>query len=171
VIDLGAGHASTGETLCGLVIAALNAGGLLNQSVSAGYIERHWPPALKASGAWPLTSLRQSFLNGALTRLLDPDTTLRKKLVEFVERGEFGLASEQTPDGGYQRLWFSESIDPGEVGFDAGVFLLTRAKAQALKSQPVSPEKPEKPRSPRSPRRRRKRRRNTKPLRSSHGWY
>src|SRR5206468_2043277 len=27
-----------------------------------------WPPALKDAGAWPLTSLRQSFLNGALTR-------------------------------------------------------------------------------------------------------
>jgi hypothetical protein len=128
VIDLGAGHASASETLSGRVIAALKAGGLLNESVGAGYLERHWPPALKASGAWPLTGLRQSFLNGALTRLLDPDATLRKKLVEFVEKGEFGLGSGQNPDGGYQRLWFGEPVDPGEISFDAGVFLLTRAK-------------------------------------------
>ena len=74
VIDLGAGHSSSSETLCGRVIAALKSGALLNESVGAGYIDRHWPPAFKDAGAWPLTSLRQSFLNGALTRLMDPDS-------------------------------------------------------------------------------------------------
>lgn len=63
VIDLGAGHSSSGETLCVRVIAALKSEALLNESVGAGYIERNWPPALKDSGAWPLASLRQSFLN------------------------------------------------------------------------------------------------------------
>jgi hypothetical protein len=60
------------KTLCGRVIAALKSEALLNESVGAGYIERNWPPALKDSGAWPLASLRQSFLNGSLTRLIDP---------------------------------------------------------------------------------------------------
>src|SRR5207302_4030983 len=64
VIDLGAGHSSSGETLCGRVLAALKSEALLNESVGAGYIERNWPPALKESGAWSLSSLRQSFLNG-----------------------------------------------------------------------------------------------------------
>lgn len=27
---------------------------LLNESVGAGHIDRHWPPAFKDSGAWPL---------------------------------------------------------------------------------------------------------------------
>src|SRR6185436_6927572 len=98
VIDLGAGHSSSGETLCGRVVAALKSEALLNESVGAGYIERNWPPALKAAGAWPLASLRQSFLNGSLTRLVDPDTILRIKLLEFVERGDFGLASGRRPD-------------------------------------------------------------------------
>ena len=65
VIDLGAGHSSASETLCGRIVAALKAEALLNESAAAGYIERHWPPAFKDSGAWPLASLRQSFLNGA----------------------------------------------------------------------------------------------------------
>src|SRR3989337_593208 len=108
VIDLGAGHSSSGETLCGRVIGALKSEALLNESVGAGYIDRHWPPALKESGAWPLASLRQSLLTGSLTRLLDPDTTLRGKIVEFVSRGEFGLASGQKPDGGYERMLFNE---------------------------------------------------------------
>jgi hypothetical protein len=135
-IDLGAGHSSSGETLCGRVITALKSQALLNESVGAGYIERNWPPALKSSGAWPLASLRQSFLNGSLTRLLDPDTILRGKIVEFVTRGDFGLASGQKPDGGYERLLFNEFIDSAEIAFEPGVFLLLKARAKALKATP-----------------------------------
>ncbi len=135
-IDLGAGHSSGGETLCGRVITALKSQALLNESVGAGYIERNWPPALKASGAWPLASLRQSFLNGSLTRLLDPDATLRSKIVEFVSRGDFGLAFGQKPDGGYERILFEESIDPADVTFETGVFLLLKGKAKILKAAP-----------------------------------
>jgi hypothetical protein len=116
------------------VITALKSKALLNESVGAGYIDRNWPPALKESGAWPLASLRQSFLNGALTRLLDPDTVLKNKVVEFVGKGDFGLASGQKPDGTYDRIWFEEEISSDEVSFDAGVFLLTKAKAKALKA-------------------------------------
>src|SRR5207244_5463550 len=83
VIDLGAGHSSSGETLCGRVILALKSGALLNESVGASYIERNWPPALKEIGAWSLLGLRQSFLDGSLTRLVDPDAVLKSKIVEF----------------------------------------------------------------------------------------
>ena len=141
-IDLGAGHSSGSETLCGRVITALKSQALLNESVGAGYIERNWPPALKDSGAWPLASLRQSFLNGSLTRLLDPDAILRNKIVEFVSRGDFGLASNLKPDGGYERVLFHEVIDPAEVTFGSGVFLLLQAKAKALKAVPVGMPEP-----------------------------
>jgi hypothetical protein len=133
-IDLGAGHSSSTETLCGRVVTMLKSNALLNESVGAGYIERNWPPALRDSGAWPLASLRQSFLNGSLTRLLDPDATLKGKIVEFVGKGDFGLASGTRPDGSYERVWFTEMVTPDEVAFDAGVFLLRKEKAQALKS-------------------------------------
>jgi hypothetical protein len=138
-IDLGAGHSSGGETLCDRVIAALKSAALLNESVGAGYIDRNWPPALKESGAWPLASLRQSFLNGSLTRLLDPDTILRGKIVEFVEKGDFGLASGQKADGTYERVWFQEPVTTDEIAFESGVFLLTKAKAQALKAGVPTP--------------------------------
>ncbi|HLN57671.1 MAG TPA: hypothetical protein VK416_03875 [Thermoanaerobaculia bacterium] len=131
-IDLGAGHSSSNETLSGRVIATLKSEALLNESVGAGYIERNWPPALKDSGAWPLASLRQSFLNGALTRLIDPDAVLRTKIVEFVSRGDFGLGSGQRTDGSYERLHFKEMLPADEVSFDAGVFLLRKDKAAAL---------------------------------------
>ncbi len=137
VIDLGAGHASSGDSLCGRMITALKSGAMLNESVGAGYLERNWPPALKESGAWPLSSLRQSFLNGALTRLVDPDTVLRTKIVEFVGKGEFGLASGLEPDGTYARVWVGESLGSEEVSFESGVFLLLKDKARALVSEPA----------------------------------
>ena len=140
-IDLGAGHSSGSETLCGRVITALKSQALLNESVGAGYIERNWPPALKESGAWPLSSLRQSFLNGSLTRLIDPDTILRDKIVELVFRGDFGLASGRNPDGSYERMHFNQYTDPADVIFDSGVFLLLKSKAGKLRAaSEVTPE-------------------------------
>ena len=133
VIDLGAGHSSGSETLCGRVIAAMKSEALLNESVGAGYIDRHWPPTFKDAGAWPLTSLRQSFLNGALTRLIDPDAVLRRRIVEFVAEGDFGLASGDKGDGHYERLWFAEPVGADEVAFESGVFLLTKSKAEQLR--------------------------------------
>jgi hypothetical protein len=137
VVDLGAGHSSAQESLCGRVIQALKSSAMLNESVGAGYLDRNWPPALKESGAWPLSSLRQSFLNGSLTRLLDPDAVLKAKIIEFVNKGDFGLASGSGANGNYDRIWFEELISPDEVSFDANVFLVTKVKAKALKSRPA----------------------------------
>ena len=65
--------------------------------------------------------MRQPFLNGALTRLADPDKVLRKKISEFVSRGDFGLASGQKPDGTFERVWFEKPVNVDEVAFDAKV--------------------------------------------------
>ena len=132
-IDLGAGHSSASETLCGRIVGALRSEALLNETVGAGYIDRHWPPAFKDTGAWPLTSLRQSFLNGALTRLIDPDAVLRRQTVEFVSKGDFGLASGSMNSGGFERLWYAEPVRAEEVAFEANVFLLTKVKAEQLR--------------------------------------
>jgi len=136
MIDLGAGHSSSNETLCGRVLTALKTEALLSETVGAGYLDRHWPPAFKETGAWPLKSLRQSFLNGSLTRLVDPDAALRQKIVAFVESGSFGLASGGTTDGRYERVWFKESVGTEEVAFEPDVFLLTRARCEALRAPP-----------------------------------
>ena len=134
IIDLGAGHSSANETLCGRVITALRTEALLSETVGAGYLDRHWPPAFKESGGWPLTSLRQSFLNGSLTRLIDPDAVLRRKIVEFVESGAFGLASGTLADGRYERLWYAEPLRAEEVAFEPSVFLLTKVRSEELRS-------------------------------------
>lgn len=141
-IDLGAGHASGGESLTGRILRSLRAEGLLSEKVGAGHLERNWPPAMKDTGAWPLGSLRKSFLDGSLTRLIDPEVVLREKIPEFVQRGEMGLASGSRPDGTYERVWFRESISPDEVTFEQGVFLLTKARAEELSGLAVPPEPP-----------------------------
>lgn len=86
------------------------------------------------AGAWPLAGLRQSFLNGSLTRLVDPDTTLRTKIVQFVDSGDFGLASAEKLGGGYERVWFREPVAVDEVVFDADVYLLRKPAAESAKA-------------------------------------
>ena len=135
-IDLGAGHSSNSESLCGRVISALKSEALLNESVGARYIERNWPPAFKEDGAWPLSSLRQSFLDGSLTRLLNTDDVLVPKIVQFVDKSDFGLGSGRQPDGTFDRVAFGEAIDPADVTFDANVYLLSREAAEKLRREP-----------------------------------
>src|SRR5262249_19718816 len=64
------------------------------------------------------------------------------KIAEFVQKGDFGLASGPQPGGGYQLVWFAEEVPPDEVAFDPGVFLLTKAKAKELKGKPSEPAVP-----------------------------
>jgi len=142
LIDLGAGHASAGATLTERIVTALRAEGLLNKSVGAAYLDRNWPPALKESGAWPLDGLRQSFVNGVLTRLPDPDEILRTQIPTFVASGELGLASAAKPDGTYERVWFREEVGAEEVVFDAHTFLLRKDRAAALKAPVTAPKPP-----------------------------
>lgn len=133
-IDLGAGHASGSESLSSRVIGSMKSEGLLNESVGVGYVQRNWPPALKHKGAWPLSGLRQSFLDGSLTRLVDPDETLREKIREFVAKGELGLASGTPKNGAYMKVWLNEEVAPEEIVFDANTSLLMPETALALKT-------------------------------------
>ena len=135
-IDLGVGHSSSGENLCGRVVAALKSSALLNDSIGARYLARNWPPALKAGGAWPLVSLRQSFLDGSLTRLIDPDAVLRRKVVEWVGDGEFGLGSGRGADGRFEHVSFQETVAAEDVMFESDVYLLTRTAAESAKATP-----------------------------------
>ena len=135
-VDLAAGHASQNEPLTVRVMTALRTENLVNESVGASYLDRRWPPALADSGAWPLNGLRQAFLNGGLTRVVDVDLVLRTKIPEFVERGDFGLAAGLRPDGGFSQIWFGEAVDPNDVVFEPDVFLLRKGRARALRNGP-----------------------------------
>lgn len=44
------------------------------------------------------------------------------------------MASGKKADGTYERIWFQEMVTPDEVAFDAGVFLLTKSTAGALRA-------------------------------------
>ncbi len=137
VIDLGAGHSSSDDSLCGRALAALRSRGLLNDTVGAGYVERNWPPANSETGAWPLSMLRKCFLDGSLTRLIDPDAVLRSRVVEWVANGDFGLGSGSGEEGlryAPKRVWFREPVPPEEVMFDSDVRLLKRTVAERLRA-------------------------------------
>jgi Protein of unknown function (DUF499) len=144
-VDLGAGHSSGARSLCDRVLGALKSNALLNESPGAGYLERRWPEAFKASGAWPIKSLRQAFLDGSLERLINPDEYLKRKVPEFIASGDFGLASGDQPGGGYQRIWFSEPMSADEVSFDPDVYLLKKESAKALRAGNTVEELPSEP--------------------------
>jgi hypothetical protein len=145
IVDLGAGHASSGQSLCGRILAALKTEGLLSESVGASYLERHWPPALQETGAWPLASLRQGFLDGSLIRLLDAEGVLRARIPEWVEKGVFGLAAGLRPDGTFQQVWYEETVQPEDVTFDHDVYLLRKERARVLKAPAAVPAGPPRP--------------------------
>jgi hypothetical protein len=136
LISLGAGHASSGDSLTSRVLEAMKAEGLLNESFGAGYLQRNWPTALKTSGIWPLSGIRQSFLDGSLTRLLDTEQVLTEQVIRFVQAGEFGLGTGHHSGGKFDRLWFAESIRPEDVTFDDQTFLVLKDKAQSIASPP-----------------------------------
>jgi hypothetical protein len=147
VIDLAGGYSNAGQTLAERILTTLKTEGLFTESVGAGYVGRNWPVALRESGAWPLQGLRQSFLDGSLVRLVDPERTLREQIVRWVEEGEFGLASGQRPGAAFQRVWFKVAVAPEEVTFDTQTFLLSPETAGALtrpaESKPSPPPEPE----------------------------
>jgi hypothetical protein len=139
VIDLGAGHANAGETLSGRVISTLKSRALLNDSPGAGYLVRRWPEPFKKSGAWPVSALRQAFLNGTMERLLEPDDYIRHKFPEFIFNGDFGYASG-AQEGGYYRIWFKEELRQDEISFDSDVYLLLPAVAKELSANAAQPK-------------------------------
>ena len=112
VIDLGQGHSSSCISLSERIITALKSQALLNDSVGISYLERYWPKAFIEKGAWPLKSLRQSFLDGSLTSLVDPDAVLKSKIHDFVYKGDAGLISRSNADSSGFHLWFKEDLDP-----------------------------------------------------------
>ncbi|MBI1896513.1 MAG: AAA family ATPase, partial [Acidobacteria bacterium] len=105
----------------------------LNDSVGASYLERNWPAAFKETGTWPLASLRKCFLDGSLTRLVDPDKVLREKIPEMVARGDMGFAAGERLEGGFNRLWFNEKLPPEEIDFVYDVFVIRKDRAKALR--------------------------------------
>jgi len=139
-MDLGAGHSSATNTLCGRVLDALRSEGLLNEGVGPAYLSRHWPTALKERGAWPLSSLRKSFLDGSLTRLTDPTAVLRSRIVKFVLDGDFGLGSRSRGEPLFGRVWYEEAVDSAELVFDDDVCLLLKTRAEELARADEAPD-------------------------------
>ena len=135
VIDLGSGHASGDDSLGQRIIAALKSESRLNESVGASYLERNWPEVFRESGAWPLASLRKCFLDGSLTRLVDPDKVLREKIPDLAARGELGFATGQRPEGGFNRVWFKEPVPAEEIEFGYDSFVVRKDRVKALREK------------------------------------
>lgn len=139
-ILLGQLHQSEARTITSAILARLRHDSLLSREIGAAYIERNWPPAFKESGSWPLVSLKAAFFQGQFTRLEKAEDALRTTISRAVSQGLLGLASGKDPNA-FEHVWFKETVDLAEITFDYDTYLLTAAKAKALKhaqSQPAA---------------------------------
>ena len=131
-------HQSEARTITSAILARLRHDSLLSREIGASYIERNWPPAFKESGAWPLVSLKAAFFQGQFTRLEKADDALRTTISRAVSQGLLGLASGKDPNS-FNRVWFKEPVELADITFDYDTYLLTAAKAKALKQAPSQP--------------------------------
>jgi hypothetical protein len=131
-IMLGQLHPSEARSISSAILARLRHDSLLSREIGASYIERNWPPALKESGAWPLAALKAAFFQGQFTRLEKADDALRVTITRAVGQGMLGLASGKDPNC-FDRVWFKEAVEVADITFDYDTYLLTAAKARALK--------------------------------------
>ena len=67
---------------------------------------------------------------------------LRQKILEFVEKGDFGLAAGNTNTGQFTRMWYREPLSADEVAFDSSTFLITKERAEQAKAPPQAPKPP-----------------------------
>jgi hypothetical protein len=137
-IVLGQLHPSEARSITSAILARLRHDSLLSREIGASYIERNWPPALKESGTWPLASLKAAFFQGYFTRLEKADEALTATITRAVGQGLLGLASGKDTNS-FDRVWFKEPVDRVDITFDFDTYLLTAAKAKALKQGPSQP--------------------------------
>jgi hypothetical protein len=125
-------HSSEAQSITAAILARLRQASLLNREIGPSYVVRNWPEAFKASGAWPLASLRAAFFQGHLTRLQRADEVLRQMLLQAIVRGELALGVGRD-EAHLERIWFKEQPDVAEVTFDHETFALLPARALAQK--------------------------------------
>jgi len=135
-IDLGSRNSDSEQSysVARHVLSTLRDTAVVSESISARFVQRVWPPVFRESGVWPLASLRQSFFDGSLTRLLDAQASLRQCICAGVAAGEFGLAIGSPGDDSFKRIWHNEPCPVEEIQFEAQRFLLTAERAAKLKS-------------------------------------
>lgn len=131
-IVLGQLHPSEARSITLAILARLRHDSLLSREIGASYIERNWPPALKESGTWPLAGLKAAFFQGQFTRLEKADDALRVTISRAVSQGMLGLASGKDASC-FDRIWFKEAVEGADITFDYDTYLLSAARAKALK--------------------------------------
>jgi hypothetical protein len=154
-IVLGQLHPSEAGSITSAILARLRHDSLLSREIGASYIERNWPPALKESGAWPLASLKTAFFQGQFKRLEKADDALAELTVtRAVSPGVVGPGLRQRRQTAFDRVWLKEPVEVADITFDYDTYLLTAAKAKALKQgapPPLQPPQPQESQQPTHP--------------------
>jgi hypothetical protein len=138
-IDLGLVHSSAAESLVKLIMTRLaQEGDLEEESVSANFLVRNWPPALSE---WGTKVVRDTFFAAPQFPRLSKPESLKRTIAEGITKGLFGYV-EKAPDGSYVNLRFGEKTFESDVEISEGVFLLPKEVAQAMKEGLPPPTPP-----------------------------
>ena len=134
-VDLGLLHPSASESLVGFIVARLKQEGLLEESISADFLVRNWPPALEE---WSTKGVRDMFFaSPKFPRLLSPEV-LRDTTAEGVKAGKFGYVGKGNGDYQDRPIIDDPNFGPTNVEISDQVVLLRREKALALKGTLLS---------------------------------
>ena len=129
-IDLGLVHSSAAESLVKLVLTRLaQEGDIEENTVSANFLVRNWPPALSE---WTAKAVRDAFFAAPQFPRLSKPEYLKRTIAEGVSKGLFGYA-EKAPDGAYLNVRFGEKTFESDIELSDDVLLLPKEAAEAAK--------------------------------------
>ena len=78
------------------------------------------------------------FSKANFTRLEKADDALKVTIIRAVSQGIARIGLRQRPER-LDRVWFKEPVELADITFDYDTYLLTAAKAKALKQAPMQP--------------------------------
>jgi hypothetical protein len=107
-MDLGLIHSSAANSMTELILMRLRQGGDVEDSISANFLVRNWPPAFKE---WSTKSVRDAFFASPLfPRILKPDV-IKDTIAKGVSGGTIAYVAKRG-DGSYDPFCYNCSLTP-----------------------------------------------------------
>ena len=149
IMDLGLIHSSAANSMPELILMRLRQGGDVEESISANFLVRNWPPAFKE---WSTKSVRDAFFASPLfPRILKPDV-IKVTIAKGVSGGTIAYVAKMG-DGSYKPFFYECALNAIDVEISDDTFIITRETAEAYKKaqeEATQQPKPEQPLNPES---------------------
>lgn len=134
-MDLGLIHSSAANSMTDLILMRLRQGGDVEDTISANFLVRNWPPAFKE---WSTKSVRDVFFASPLfPRIVKPDV-IKDTIAKGVSGGTIAYVAKMG-DGSYDPFSYNCSMNATDVEISEDTFIITRDTAEAYKKEKDQP--------------------------------